>query len=219
MADLLGWNPEDYAALVALANQMGVHADWLAAVMLSESGMNPNIVNSVGCIGLIQFCGAKPPLGLTPAQQMPYVGRYYGQFSPPGGWYSRAQIYQANFVPATLPHGSDPDLVLARQGDGNYEGNAAAFDVSGKGTITVQDLDDRLDRIIAQNPKTWAAVESGIGAAGGTPWMSSPWVKTAAIVVGGLALGGFSFYVYENRAYLPRLPRMPARSTRARRYA
>lgn len=208
MTDAVGWNPSDYDALESMARAEGIPAGWPAAIMLSESGMNPDATNSIGCVGLIQFCLDKPPYGLTPAQQMPYVQRYFQQRRPAGGWISRAQLYQSAYLPATIAElGSDPSTIIARQGGPFYAGNEV-FDPEGKGYITVGDLDARLDRVTAGHPEAWANISAGIRSAGGSLGGFPAWGSTALLIAGGLALGGLSFYLYENRRYLPPLPRL-----------
>jgi hypothetical protein len=211
--DILGWTAEDYQALVAMADRQGAPAEWFMAVMASESDMRPWAANAEGCVGLIQFCS--PPVAnmasLSPAQQMPYIERYYAPKRPSGGWESRAQIYQANYLPATIrSKGSDPDTVIAVRGDGLYQGTI--FDHTNKGFTTVNDLEIRLQD--KTQGREWQAALAGIAAAGGSisPFRRSPWT----IILGGLALGGAASYLYANREYL-----LPARrrSSPRRRYA
>jgi hypothetical protein len=207
MADVNGWTADDYAALVAMANHQGAPPDWFAAIMLSESGLNPAAENSIGCRGLIGFCFGAPPRGTNPAEQMPYVNQYYQGWRPAGGWISRAQLYQSGYVPDTIRKlGSAPGTVLTRKGDGLYDGNEP-LDPDNKGFITVNDLDRRLDHVTAANPRQWAAAQAGIVAAGGTLSTSAARAPShATMLFGGLALGAFGAYVYLNRRLLPPLP-------------
>lgn len=203
MADLNGWTPADYQGLVAVARRIRIPADWLAAVMLNESGLHSSATNSIGCVGLIQWCS--PPrsdmASLSPADQMPYVLQYFSGWTPPGGWSSRGQLYQATYVPATIQlKGSSPTTVITQRGDGLYDGNET-LDPDGKGWITVGDLDRVLGATVAAHPQKWAAVEAGIQAAGGS-LSSSRRLSTAALVFGGLTLGAMGAYVYANRAHL-----------------
>lgn len=213
--DRNGWTPTDYDALVAMARNQGAPADWFAAVMASESDLRAFAQNPSGAQGLIQFAGLGTNItGWTPAQQMPLVAKYYTPYRPVGGWVSRAQIYQANYLPATIAQkGSAPGTVLARRGagDGFYQG--AIFDKTGKGYTTVQDLELRLrDKTKPSDPQ-WQAALAGIRAAGGdisTSPTRSGAPSVAWIIVGGLALGAVATYAF------PRLPTyLPARRLRA----
>jgi len=208
MTDIVGWNPSDYTALVNMAYSLGAPAEWFAAVMMSESSMQASAQNSSGCVGLIQFCS--PPVAnmtsMTPAQQMPYVANYYLPKVPAGGFISRAQIYQANYLPATIAKdGSDPSAVISTKGDGLYQG--VIFDHTNKGYTTVGDLEYRLAQV-TQGAK-WQAVLDGIQAAGGsqpvnTPssvasFVSSDLKQVAAIALAGTVVGAAGWYIYINR--------------------
>lgn len=183
-ADILGWTPNDYAALVAMAERQGAPPDWFAAVMMSESSMRPWAKNpNGGAQGLIQFANLSEDItGWTPAEQMPLIERFYSPWRPAGGWESRAQIYQANYLPATIGKlGSSPDTVIARRGDGLYQG--AIFDRGNKGFTTVGDLEVRLAAVT--HGAQWDAAVAGIEAAGGRiGGGASSLAKGAAIVVG-----------------------------------
>jgi hypothetical protein len=202
--DLLGWAPEDYAALTAMAQRQGAPAEWFASVMMSESSMNPSAVNASGCVGLIQFCS--PPVSgiraMSPAEQMPWIENFYAPKRPAGGWPSRAAIYLANYLPAVLrSKGSDPSTVIATAGDGLYQG--AIFDHAGKGFSTVADLEQRLQDVTSgakgHAAAMWNAALAGIAAAGGAsppssfhaPSLDSLELGLRVLLIGGLGVASF----------------------------
>ena len=185
--DANGWTPNDYDALVAMAERQGAPASWFAATMLAESDLMPSAKNSLGYRGLIQFSPTYlKDFGLsdaqvanftswTPAQQMPYVERFLRPWRPVTGWVNRAQIQQAVYLPATIKlRGSTPESVIASKTDDSealrraYEANKAAFDPQNKGYIQVQDLENRLALVISHQPKRWTTALDGIHNAGGT---------------------------------------------------
>lgn len=223
--DSNGWTTNDYTALVQMAQDQGAPADWFAAVMMAESSMNPSAKNPAGYRGLIQFSKDNlRSLGLsnaeienftkrTPAQQMPFVARYFLPKRPPGGWINRSQLYQATYLPATIrSKGSAPGAVLARRGDGTgfYEGNTI-FDFDKKGFITVGDLEHRLQNVTSNRSVKWADALNGIQAVSGQPTddhfvVFNP--ETAAVprisrgtvmatILGGLVLGASGYYIYK----------------------
>lgn len=200
MTDILGWSPDDYAALVQAASQIGVPPDWLAAVMMSESTMQPWAKNPSGAQGLIQWANlGQDVTSWTPAEQMPLVVKYYTPWIPNGGWISRAQLYQANYLPATIKtKGSDPNTVISVKGDGNYQGTI--FDHTNKGYTTVGDLETRLEDVTKGTK--WQAALDGIAAAGGNSSSPAPnpattIQKAAAALLVGLAIGAAIYYVNE----------------------
>jgi hypothetical protein len=162
--DKLGWTAKDYDALLAMAGRLDIPSEWLVAVMYSESQMNPKAKNSLGYRGLIQLGSSElHGMGLkqaqiddftnwTPARQIPYAERYFKYWAPKeGGWVSRAQLYQATFLPSTVARlGSAPGVVLARKPKtgcpekGNVFCSNAPFSRDGK-TITVGDLEAKIE--------------------------------------------------------------------------
>ena len=195
MTDILGWSPDDYAALVNVAADLGVPPDWIAAVMMSESSMRPWAKNPSGAQGLIQWANLGYDVtGWTPAEQMPLVGKYYKPWMPPGGYISRAQLYQANYLPATIAKkGSSPDTVISVKGDGNYQGTI--FDATNKGYTTVGDLEVRLAKVT--QGAQWAAAMAGIDQASpsSSPATNSMWTNALVLIAGGLAIGAAAHYL------------------------
>lgn len=144
-----------------LAKKYDVDANDLLGLMQNESNLNPGIVNSIGCTGLIQFCpdkagGSYKTLGgqqvqladlarMSRSEQMKYVEKYYDDVGLPRGA-TAAQIYAATFLPA---YANKPaDFVLAREDGRNppgvsrntYDQNKG-LDVSApRGVITIGEL-------------------------------------------------------------------------------
>ncbi len=161
-----------------MAQNQEAAPDWFAAVMYRESNMNPTAKNPLGFQGLIQFSRQNlVDWGLTPtqvetfnkrtaAQQMPFIQRFYRSWRPKDGWVSRAQLYQATFMPGTIKwKGSDPSTVLAKKGDPEYDQNPSLQNATGK--ITVGDLENVIQAHIDQNDSQWNVALAGIDAAGG----------------------------------------------------
>lgn len=219
--DRLGWTSDDYAAQHAVAQHQGIPDDWLAAVEMSESSMNPAARNPSGAQGLIQFANLGQDItGWTPAQQMPLIDAYFTPKRPPGGWISRAQLYQAGYLPITIKtKGSEPNTILSVQGDGFYQG--AIFDRQGKGFTTVADLEARLNDVTygASTPGAiarWNAALAGIAAAGGSfgiPASDSLTLAARVFLIAGVGIG--SFLLVEELVH--RMPRTAPRYARTRR--
>jgi subtilisin family serine protease len=157
-----------FASMHVVAASLGTQAEYLLAVMNSESGIRANAHNRNGnASGLIQFMPATlVRLGwtngheafrrLSAEEQLPFVERYYRPFVPQG-LNSTARLYQATFLPATLNRGSAPETVIV---DVNNNDNAFAYgpnrglDRRGDGRILVGDLTAFVDR--AKRSPRWA---------------------------------------------------------------
>ena len=143
------WNPF-YA-------KTGIRPEWIVPVLASESGLNPSIVNSIGCIGINQACPWAVPTppgygSYTASQQLAGVvlGMYEAIIAKYGPLRSGVRVYQANFLPASLSKATALDSVLARRPSGGCPGGAAnsqyvycansGFDTDHTGVITVGDL-------------------------------------------------------------------------------
>lgn len=122
---------------------------------MSPSTRNP-LPNSTAT-GLIQFTEATANrLGTTTdalakmsyEQQMDYVERYLAPFK--GRLKTAGDIELALIAPNHV--GDPPDTILFAKGSKEYAGNARAFDPGGKGYITVQDVQSRVQNrgVIAQ---------------------------------------------------------------------
>lgn len=142
--------------LRAIGERLRVNPNFLAAVMATESGFRPWIVNKYGgATGLIQWMPKIAPLFgttvealrcMTDVEQLKYVERFYksmaGQIDSPG------TAYMLTFLPAFA---KKPDsFVLGEKGNSEvlygsttkdviYRQNQG-FDSTGKGYITVGDV-------------------------------------------------------------------------------
>lgn len=230
--DANGWTPNDYAALVGMANRQGAPPDWFGAAMLAESGLSPAAINASGYRGLIQFSKSnlrgfgltnrqiEDFIKLTPAQQMPYVERYLRPWRPADGWANRAQLHQAVYLPGTIKaFGSDPHAIIVRKGDPNYN---AILDKAKKGYIQVIDLEAFMRDAINHSPNKWQTFTTGIENAGGE--MDNPDVSNVLfhpgdeqsiadsagsailVAVSSLVIGASAYYIYnQNKQKISRL--------------
>lgn len=132
---------------------LGIDPSWMMFLFDLESGLNPNIGNSIGCVGLSQFCpdtpgGSFKTVGgkridlnwyknLSGSDQLPYIYEYFK--SKAGQFRSFHDLYMFNLLPAffqaqenaLLPSWVVPDNPL--------------FDVNKDGTISVKELYGYLD--------------------------------------------------------------------------
>lgn len=143
-------------ALWSLYDQTGIRPEYILPVLYSESGFNPGVVNSLGYTGINQASAQmlaghgldSSSYAAMPASQQittVVIPEYVGIESQFGPLRSGTRIYQANFLPATLPVVKSLDGVLATQGQndwgaGDVYGANAGFDTQHKGTIVLGDL-------------------------------------------------------------------------------
>jgi hypothetical protein len=140
----------------------------LLGVMESESSVQPSAQNPKGnATGLVQFmpdtlkdlgwtAGPDEFKGLTAERQLPFVERYFAPHVSEG-LTSAGRLYQATFLPATLP-GSNESTVIAAPGGPNagaYRANQV-LDTNKDGRITVSDLTARIDQV--RQGGRWAAL-------------------------------------------------------------
>lgn len=101
--------------MLDISDKLGINANWLMAVMMLESGVNPKIVNPVGgATGLIQFM-PKTAIGLGTStenlkklnhvQQLDYVYKYFYPYR--GKLKSGEDLYLATFYPYALNKSED----------------------------------------------------------------------------------------------------------------
>lgn len=106
------------SAVDDMAGRLGVRGDWILAVMQHESGFNPAARNSIGCVGLIQFCpgGGLSALGVSASQvsamdaisQLSLVERYYSSYY--GLMRDFGDVALATYLPAYV--GKPNDFVI-----------------------------------------------------------------------------------------------------------
>lgn len=165
-----------FADTKAVCGRLSCAPEDLLGVMESESGIQPWSQNSQGkATGLIQFMPATlKGLGwadgpddfakLDADDQLPFVEKYFAPYAGQGLG-SAGRLYQATFLPATLP-GSDESTVIAAPGGPNadaYNSNKV-LDTNHDGQITVGDLTARIDQV-RRGPR-WDALMRRLAAAG-----------------------------------------------------
>jgi len=158
-------DPEFVALVNAFAEEWGLNANGLLALMASESGIDPAKFNSQGCVGLIQFCPggglggtgktAQELSKMTRSEQWPYVVNYwvksglekgmtagdiYGLTHVPN-WYKSAVEGKAIGSPERM------NAVVATSADGDAYSQNERLDFDRDGKITVQDYDDEVRRV------------------------------------------------------------------------
>lgn len=132
-----------------ISTYLRIRPEWLMVVMMSESGLNHQIVNSIGAVGLIQFLPATARgLGTTTqalramsnVRQLDYVYAYYRPYA--GRMRSVYDLYLVAFYPAALGKptshviGSERGLAWARTvRNQNY-----LFDKNRNGYITISEF-------------------------------------------------------------------------------
>ncbi len=83
---------------------------------------------------------------LNATQQLEWAKKYYGGTSI----HTAAECYVKTFMPVDVPHANEPNYVLCGI-NGPYRdayiANHQAFDIHGRGTIIIQDLVDRIERV------------------------------------------------------------------------
>ena len=136
------------ARLSEIAKKYGCSEQDLIGLMYSESGLNPQAVNSNGgATGLIQFMPSTATnlgtttgdlSGKTGVQQLEYVDKYLGQYLKEGGNYSGGDLYTIVFLPAYLNR-----EVLTTSGENYYNWNSG-LDYDGNGDISKTDLGKRV---------------------------------------------------------------------------
>jgi hypothetical protein len=148
--------PEDWQALWTWATKLGTTPDVIGITLFEESGMDPGAKNSIGCVGLNQFCPgtyeywvnipANEYLILSMAQQLDYIGAFW-QSKP--AWSTARDLFWLNFVPATYVANADPSTIL---NDPNKIGASLAASIAsanpgiaqGQQYITAGMIDDYL---------------------------------------------------------------------------
>lgn len=117
-----------------VAANIGVAEDALVTVMYKESGIRPNIKNSIGCVGLVQFCpdkgggSTKTIKGVTynlstiqnsGINQLDYVEKYFKALGFNSGHLSTAgELYGATFYP--ISKGKPLNWVMGSEKSSEY---------------------------------------------------------------------------------------------------
>lgn len=144
--------------LLATCDKLKCKPDDLMAIIKSESGFSTTAKNKSGATGLIQFMpSTAEDLGTTTdalakmsdSEQMDYVEKYLlrakkqAKFSDDKSL-SGGELYGIIFMPGKMRNG---DGVLATRGTKAFSQNEKALNVNGGDTITVADLDARVDKM------------------------------------------------------------------------
>jgi len=213
-----------------MSKRLGIYWPHLLMVMNLESGISPAAHNPGGASGLIQFTNlagvgwsgtSEAFRALSDVDQLPYVERFLS-FYKKDKLDSVRRIHQALYVPATLPEGSDPDLVLTRADGTRWGGREAqyyadnhSFDADNKGYITAGDLEKadikaaapassgyqravkRLQELLPEYAKDVANVLAPPGSPARTVATSkSPWKTTVWWLLGATSVaGGAAWYL------------------------
>ncbi len=185
---------EFFSALHEMCGRLDCRAEEMASCWMSESGMSPTAHNPAGATGLFQvipstlrglgFTGDwKAFQALSAVQQLVWAERYYGHHK--GRLVSPAACYLSTFMPGLMDHAAEATFVICgRHGPYAYAyaGNYGAFDPTGKGYITVQDLADRIAHVTKGDRWTEIAARIRLAAQGAD---SSPdGMPNVATVVG-----------------------------------
>ena len=133
-----------------IARQLGIEPDWLMALMWHESRLNPKAKNSLGCVGLIQFCPKTLDyLGYTTDQllnmsfgrQLNVVKQYFNPFA--GKMKSPLDLFLATFYPYALRKKQDLNYKFGSEKSDTYAKTVRnwnkAFDRDKDGYISMRD--------------------------------------------------------------------------------
>jgi hypothetical protein len=144
----LGWEN----CFVSLCEAIGTNPYDFAGVIMNESQWNPSATNSIGCVGLIQFCSSSFGVfssdysssqfaQLTVSEQIPYLWQYITNWMNQYNLItiSARDIYWLMFLPATYVPNSPDSYVISTSGDAYYSSNQS-LDPNGTGQITAGDL-------------------------------------------------------------------------------
>jgi hypothetical protein len=177
----------------------------VAKILYSESGISPSVKNSIGCVGINQFCPGSQPAGITVAayaqlpastQLLQYVWPFWANkiraFAPNG--ISRAvDLYWLNWgVPSGHP--------FVKNAPGNYivNSNVGTLDrgiSGGKTYATVSDLQAWLDRV--NNQTKWKAIHANLAPYAVTNLAAL--AGTSSLATAGIVGAAAAFWWFELR--------------------
>lgn len=161
------WTDDDFRAFAEMSQRLKMNPADLLIVLYSESGLRPNARNPADvrqpaiAIGLNQIVRStahalgmsdvewQSMLSMSVNQQLPYVERYFRNIPwvhDGNTFQTAAQVYEANFAPAFLSRGADPNIVLYRKEQGLSYSLNKGFDRENKGYITLGDLGKAVER-------------------------------------------------------------------------
>ena len=152
-AQLIGNDTEFLAEVKRVAQKFGAKEGDLLGLMASESGFDPAADNGTH-VGLIQFSRDSAATvgttqaalkGMTRAQQMKYVEKYFQHWKDAGYFPDNptaGQLYTVVFAPAYS--GKAENEALYSRGSAAYSGNAA-LDLDKDGKITMAEMSQRIE--------------------------------------------------------------------------
>lgn len=150
---MLDW-PAFGDALWRVSDATGIRPEWQLPVLYLESGFDPSVVNTIGCVGLNQFCPGSYGQYVSvpvdeyrawPASQQlagPVLA-YWRDAQRYGSIRSATRLMLAQLGPALLGSAKTLGSVVYAAPGAAYAGNSG-FDAAGKGYFTVQDLADAM---------------------------------------------------------------------------
>lgn len=134
-----------------ISQRLGINPNWLMLLMSVESGLSSSIENSIGCVGLIQFCpdasGGRTKTignevvnldtikGLSNVDQLEYVYRYFQSYS--GRIKSFEDLYLITFFPIALGWDDNRVIESSSLSSGTIAAANPLFDVNKDLRITV----------------------------------------------------------------------------------
>lgn len=135
--------------VIKISQNLGVNPNWLMSIMKSESGLNHRIVNSIGCVGLIQFCGNTPAglgtsaqalVSMSNVEQLDYVEKFYLQAGK-NKFKSFADLYLFAFYPLAIYQNKPDSFIIGSEQSDAYARLVTQqnkiFDVDNDGYVTV----------------------------------------------------------------------------------
>jgi len=148
--------PAFEARVREVGNALHVPAEWLMAVMYSESRFDPHVANrkGSGAIGLIQWMPTTAKefgtstaelRGMTAVQQLDHVERYLQRYRERYGDYeSLSDLYLAILYPRA--RGEEACYIMYAKPSETYRQNAG-LDENHDGRVTASDIDKRMKRL------------------------------------------------------------------------
>jgi len=156
-------------ALWKVSDQLGIRPEWQLPVLALESGFNPAILNSGGCVGLNQFCpGTYEKYVYVPvseyrtwsaSQQLSGpVFKFWQGAIEQGPIRSSTRLMVSQLGTALLKTTPSLDSVVYPAPSSGYYGNCSVFDPGCKrGYFTVRDVANEMTRQ-ARKPEVQGAI-------------------------------------------------------------
>lgn len=136
--------------LIAISDSLQTDPNWLMAVMMFESGLNPAAVNKMsGATGLIQFMpttarnlgtSVEELKNMSSIDQLQYVERYLRPYS--GKLNSLVDVYFAVFFPVAIGKPDNWVLQTSSLSASKIASQNPIFDTDKDNKITVKEVED-----------------------------------------------------------------------------